>query len=200
MQNHNYIKMLNKKVEVLSKELDSRNFKLKTLNEIDFFSKIPNREFMYQHIDDCISKNIHIGIMLLNIDNFKLFNDIYGYLVGENLLITLTQNLLHFIPESKGIVAYLKGEGFLIVLPNVSNKELNNMGATIIESARELKIKLPNEKEIYSNVTFSIGSTIWNGEPNMTTLMLFNQVYSALKKAKSEGKNRYILFDFKDNS
>lgn len=200
MQNHNYIKMLNKKVEVLSKELDSRNFKLKTLNEIDFFSKIPNREFMYQHIDDCISKNIHIGIMLLNIDNFKLFNDIYGYLVGENLLITLTQNLLHFIPESKGIVAYLKGEGFLIVLPNVSNKELNNMGATIIESARELKIRLPNEKEIYSNVTFSIGSTIWNGEPNMTTLMLFNQVYSALKKAKSEGKNRYILFDFKDNS
>ncbi|CCL25608.1 TPA: EAL domain-containing protein [Clostridioides difficile] len=200
MQNHNYIKMLNKKVEVLSKELDSRNFKLKTLNEIDFFSKIPNREFMYQYIDDCISKNIHIGIMLLNIDNFKLFNDIYGYLVGENLLITLTQNLLHFIPESKGIVAYLKGEGFLIVLPNVSNKELNNMGATIIESSRELKIRLPNEKEIYSNVTFSIGSTIWNGEPNMTTLMLFNQVYSALKKAKSEGKNRYILFDFKDNS
>ncbi|HHN8477385.1 putative bifunctional diguanylate cyclase/phosphodiesterase [Clostridioides difficile] len=200
MQNHNYIKMLNKKVEVLSKELDSRNFKLKTLNEIDFFSKIPNREFMYQYIDDCISKNIHIGIMLLNIDNFKLFNDIYGYLVGENLLITLTQNLLHFAPESKGIVAYLKGEGFLIVLPNVSNKELNNMGATIIESARELKIILPNEKEIYSNVTFSIGSTIWNGEPNMTTLMLFNQVYSALKKAKSEGKNRYILFDFKDNS
>ncbi|EQG58508.1 diguanylate cyclase domain protein [Clostridioides difficile DA00145] len=192
--------MLNKKVEVLSKELDSRNFKLKTLNEIDFFSKIPNREFMYQYIDDCISKNIHIGIMLLNIDNFKLFNDIYGYLVGENLLITLTQNLLHFIPESKGIVAYLKGEGFLIVLPNVSNKELNNMGATIIESSRELKIRLPNEKEIYSNVTFSIGSTIWNGEPNMTTLMLFNQVYSALKKAKSEGKNRYILFDFKDNS
>ncbi|WP_131036515.1 EAL domain-containing protein, partial [Clostridioides difficile] len=183
-----------------SKELDSRNFKLKTLNEIDLFSKIPNREFMYKHIDDCISKNIHIGIMLLNIDNFKLFNDIYGYLVGENLLITLTQNLLHFIPESKGIVAYLKGEGFLIVLPNVSNKELNNMGATIIESARELKIRLPNEKEIYSNVTFSIGSTIWNGEPNMTTLMLFNQVYSALKKAKSEGKNRYILFDFKDNS
>ncbi|HCQ6005493.1 TPA: hypothetical protein OL430_000958, partial [Clostridioides difficile] len=54
MQNHNYIKMLNKKVEVLSKELDSRNFKLKTLNEIDFFSKIPNREFMYQYIDDCI--------------------------------------------------------------------------------------------------------------------------------------------------
>ncbi|MFN1911225.1 EAL domain-containing protein [Clostridioides difficile] len=155
---------------------------------------------MYQYIDDCISKNIHIGIMLLNIDNFKLFNDIYGYLVGENLLITLTQNLLHFIPESKGIVAYLKGEGFLIVLPNVSNKELNNMGATIIESSRELKIRLPNEKEIYSNVTFSIGSTIWNGEPNMTTLMLFNQVYSALKKAKSEGKNRYILFDFKDNS
>ncbi|HHN8248902.1 EAL domain-containing protein [Clostridioides difficile] len=155
---------------------------------------------MYQYIDDCVSKNIHIGIMLLNIDNFKLFNDIYGYLVGENLLITLTQNLLHFIPESKGIVAYLKGEGFLIVLPNVSNKELNNMGATIIESARELKIRLPNEKEIYSNVTFSIGSTIWNGEPNMTTLMLFNQVYSALKKAKSEGKNRYILFDFKDNS
>ena len=51
MQNHNYIKMLNKKVEVLSKELDSRNFKLRTLNEIDFFSKIPNREFMYQHID-----------------------------------------------------------------------------------------------------------------------------------------------------
>ncbi|HAT4791247.1 TPA: GGDEF domain-containing protein, partial [Clostridioides difficile] len=200
MQNHNYIKMLNKKVEVLSKELDSRNFKLKTLNEIDFFSKIPNREFMYQYIDDCISKNIHIGIMLLNIDNFKLFNDIYGYLVGENLLITLTQNLLHFIPESKGIVAYLKGEGFLIVLPNVSNKELNNMGATIIESSRELKIRLPNEKEIYSNVTFSIGSTIWNGEPNMTTLILFNQVYSALKKAKSEGKNRYILFDFKDNS
>ncbi|WP_236880112.1 bifunctional diguanylate cyclase/phosphodiesterase [Clostridioides difficile] len=155
---------------------------------------------MYQYIDDCVSKNIHIGIMLLNIDNFKLFNDIYGYLVGENLLITLTQNLLHFIPESKGIVAYLKGEGFLIVLPNVSNKELNNMGATIIENARELKIRLPNEKEIYSNVTFSIGSTIWNGEPNMTTLMLFNQVYSALKKAKSEGKNRYILFDFKDNS
>ncbi|MDX5650211.1 hypothetical protein, partial [Clostridioides difficile] len=39
MQNHNYIKMLNKKVEVLSKELDNRNFKLKTLNEIDFFLK-----------------------------------------------------------------------------------------------------------------------------------------------------------------
>lgn len=62
------------------------------------------------------------------------------------------------------------------------------MGATIIESARELKIRLPNEKEIYSNVTFSIGSTIWNGEPNMTTLMLFNQVYSALKRLKVKVK------------
>ncbi|NJI78882.1 EAL domain-containing protein [Clostridioides difficile] len=200
MQNYDYIKMLNKKVELLANELDNRDYKLKVSNEIDFFSKIPNREFVYQYIDDCISKNIHIGVMLLNIDNFKLFNDIYGYLVGENLLINLTQELLYFIPESNGIVAYLKGEGFLIVIPNVSNEELDNIGTTIIKSARELKVQLPNEKEIHSNVTFSIGSTIWYGEPNVTTLVIFNQVYSALKKAKIEGKNRYIPFDFDDNN
>ncbi|WP_236878450.1 hypothetical protein [Clostridioides difficile] len=39
MQNHDYIKMLNKKVKLLSKELDNRNFKLKSSNEIDFFLK-----------------------------------------------------------------------------------------------------------------------------------------------------------------
>lgn len=200
MPNYNYIKMLNKKVELLSKDLEKRNCKLKISNEIDFFTKIPNRKFIYQYIDNCISKNTSIGIMLLNIDNFKLFNDIYGYIVGENLLINLTQKLLYYVPESKGIVGHLKGEGFLIAIPNVSKEELDDMGTSIIKCARELKIQLPNEKEIYSNVTFSIGSAIWDGKSDISTLILLNQVYSGLKKAKSEGKNRYISFDFKDNN
>lgn len=200
MQNHNYIKMLNKKIELLSKDLEKRNCKLKVSNEIDFFTKIPNRKFIYQYIDNCISKNTSIGIILLNIDNFKLFNDIYGYLVGENLLINLTQKLLYYVPKSKGIVGHLRGEGFLIAIPNVSKEELDDMGTSIIKCARELKIQLPNEKEIYSNVTFSIGSTIWYGKSYITTLILLNQVYSALKKAKSEGKNRYISFNLEDNN
>ncbi|MGO0985996.1 EAL domain-containing protein [Clostridioides difficile] len=200
MQNHNYIKMLNKKIELLSKDLEKRNCKLKVSNEIDFFAKIPNRKFIYQYIDNCISKNTSIGIILLNIDNFKLFNDIYGYLVGENLLINLTQKLLYYVPKAKGIVGHLRGEGFLIAIPNVSKEELDDMGTSIIKCARELKIQLPNEKEIYSNVTFSIGSTIWDGKSYITTLILLNQVYSALKKAKSEGKNRYISFNLEDNN
>lgn len=200
MPNYDYIKMLNKKVELLSKDLEKRNCKLKVSNEIDFFTKMPNRKCIYQYIDNCISKNTSIGIMLLNIDNFKLFNDIYGYLVGENLLINLIQKLLYYVPESKGIVGHLKGEGFLIAIPNISKEKLDDMGTSIIKSARELKIQLPNEKEVYSNVTFSIGSTVWNGKSDVTTLILLNQVYSALKKAKSEGKNRYISFDFNDNN
>lgn len=69
--------------------MDSRNFKLKTLNsnEIDF-SKIPNREFMYQHIDDCISEKYTYRNHIVVKYNCKMINDIYGYLVGENLLIT----------------------------------------------------------------------------------------------------------------
>lgn len=200
MPNYDYIKMLNKKVELLWKDLEKRDCKLKVSNEIDFFAKIPNRKFIYQYIDNCISKNTSIGIMLLNIDNFKLFNDIYGHLVGENLLINLTQKLLYYVPKSKGIVGHLRGEGFLIAIPNISKEELDDMGTSIVKCARELKIQLPNEKEVSSNVTFSIGSTIWNGKSDINTLILLNQVYSALKKAKSEGKNRYISFNFKDNN
>lgn len=124
-----------------------------------------------------------LSILLLDIDHFKTVNDVYGHLVGDDVLKKFTQILINGTRKSD-IVARWGGEEFVILLPDTEF-------TSAITLAEILRLKI-SEGDFYpvDRVTCSIGITRWNeGE---TPDQLLKRVDKKLYAAKEGGRNRVV--------
>ena len=162
-----------------------------------------NRTFFISELQDFIfysgDLKANYGILLLvNIDQFKLFNDTYGYKQGDELLRLMGRVIKNSLndphsehmkkTEGKSIAGRLSSDEFAIFLPFLDDGE----GMAVAENIRE-KIGAFNLMGIYSNITASIGAVHF---PKHGTIVkdLLTKVNSALSRAKGLGQNRYYLF------
>jgi len=140
-------------------------------------------------IDDCYTKKVPLSLIMLDIDDFKLFNDKHGHIVGDIILKNVSSQLQRLI-GTKGLVARYGGEEFSVVLPGsdgeTSQKLISNICRTIASSEeliREEKIK----------VTVSAG--VAENTPSLKTAEgLIKAADDSLYKAKDMGKNRSVLY------
>ena len=162
-----------------------------------------NRHFFINELQDFTFNSGHLkgnyGILLLvNIDQFKLFNDTYGYKQGDELLRLMAKVIKNTLndpdcdymkkTDGKLFAGRLSGDEFAIFLPFLDEEE----GMAVAESIRE-KIESFNLLGIYSNITASIGAVHF---PKHGTIVkeLLTKLNAALSRAKVLGQNRYYLF------
>ncbi|HEX5329572.1 diguanylate cyclase [Sulfuricurvum sp.] len=124
-----------------------------------------------------------LSIILLDIDHFKKVNDIYGHLVGDDVLKKFTQILINGTRKSD-IVARWGGEEFVVLLPDTEF-------SSAIKLAEILRLKVAEgDFSPVERVTCSIGITRWNeGE---TPDQLLKRVDKKLYAAKDGGRNRVV--------
>lgn len=124
-----------------------------------------------------------LSIILLDIDHFKAVNDVYGHLVGDEVLKKFTQILIKGTRKSD-IVARWGGEEFVILLPDTEF-------SSAITLAEILRLKVSEgDFSPVERVTCSIGITQWNG--GETPDQLLKRVDKKLYAAKEGGRNRVV--------
>jgi len=124
-------------------------------------------------------------ILLIDLDNFKIVNDIYGHDVGDKVLIAVAKVLKSSVRESD-IVARWGGEEFLILLRRIELEDAIKVAEKIRNAICQLKLP-PVE-----GITASIGVSCYSGEDDVYDLV--RKADLALYQAKTQGKNCVILF------
>jgi len=154
-----------------------------------------NRRFMdfyFVQYESLVKRNgSKVGFLMADLDFFKQVNDLSGHPAGDSVLQQVVKIILKYIRESDMLIRY-GGEEFLIILPDVDGDALVLIGEKIRLAIEEYKFHLPDGGMLSKTISVGIAEYPTHGEK-------FNKVikYSdvALYKAKSQGRNRVVLFE-----
>ena len=123
---------------------------------------------------------------MVDVDNFKLFNDKHGHLAGDAALKIIAQRLNHRI-QSKGFVARYGGEEFTLVLPGMTIEQSQAICEAIRAEFDSDQITLPSSGETLNSPTLSMGLAQFRTQE--TPEVLIDRADQALIRAKQAGRN-----------
>lgn len=175
------------------KELEAKNLELLRLTQLDGLTGLANR----RHFDEYLTMEWRraqrngqpLSLILLDVDYFKIYNDTYGHLKGDECLRTLAGIIKEAIKRPADLAARYGGEEFAIILP-----ETDVLGAKkIAEDIHELirKAELPHVGSTHAGqVTVSLGVAGHVPAVDTSYEELIQQADQLLYKAKREGRNQ----------
>jgi len=128
-----------------------------------------------------------LGLLIIDIDNFKIYNDTYGHPEGDNLLQYISDSLQKTMNRASDLIARWGGEEFFGLLPDTDLNGTFNVAEQIRRNI--MGIRVPCFDGTDTSVTVSIGanSIIPDGKINMADFI--SEVDKLLYKAKKNGKN-----------
>lgn len=188
-------KMLESKNEELNKmniKLEKVNLKLEKLSQTDALTGIYNRLVFDKTLklewERCKRHFIPLSLIMVDIDYFKLFNDNYGHLAGDDCIRKIAEVLSSNARRASDTVARYGGEEFVLILPHTGKEDALRLAEQIREKVEGLGI--PHE---YSNVshyvTISLGVASLIPSAGMTTdqfiLTADNALYAAKRSRNS---------------
>jgi diguanylate cyclase (GGDEF)-like protein len=134
-----------------------------------------------------------IAILLMDIDCFKLYNDNYGHIAGDQCLKDISKVICGSLHRDSDFVARYGGEEFICILPDTDSKGAQDIATHIIEKLKHTA--LPHKYSNVANyVTMSIGITASIPDGVMSPEAIISQADTALYVAKESGKNAYSLY------
>jgi len=131
-----------------------------------------------------------LAVLLLDVDNFKRFNDHYGHLHGDGCLSEVAMALHHRLRRPMDLVARYGGEEFLAVLYGVAGENVRRVGDAVRQLVQELGIEHVENKPL-GVVTMSVGASwVEPAEAGTSIETLLETADRALYRAKAAGRNR----------
>lgn len=186
---------LEKRVIERTQELENVNKQLKDLSDTDQLSGLKNRRyldgFLAQEFARSFREKYSIGILLLDIDRFKMINDNYGHTVGDECIRAIAQALLHSTNRPADVVVRYGGEEFCILLPQTDAAGTLQAANRAMEAIRTIKVTI---EDISLNVTCSIGCYTEVPSTRNDIKAFIDRADSALYKAKNTGRNKIVVY------
>jgi len=167
--------------------------RIESLAYYDVLTGLPNRYLMQSHLETRLAnaqaKGEKVGIIFLDLDRFKIYNDSLGHGFGDHLLKEIAVRLRTCLRE-EDFVARIGGDEFLVALNNVRDSEEVSVAATRILNAISRTLSI---QQRCVNICCSIGISMFpeHGE-NMEDLI--RNADSAMFHAKDGGRNSYRFF------
>jgi len=159
----------------------------------DSLTGLANRNLLNDRIDQAIAwakrNNLVIGVMLLDLDHFKLINDGSGHLAGDALLKEVAKRLTHCVRETD-TVARLGGDEFVIVLTDLPQPGDVDQVAEKIQSALSRPVELVG-RDVF--VTASIGVSMYPRDGDHGEILL-RYADIAMYRVKEHGRNSVRQF------
>lgn len=185
-KNRTLLKM-NNKLSKLHKELELKNDELTILSNTDSLTGIYNRrnidKFLQEQVELFQRYKTPFSIILIDIDHFKLVNDIYGHDIGDSVLIDFSKIIKKNIRISDKVGRW-GGEEFMVVCPH-------NTKSDAIKLANKLRQIIYKHKfEIIQHKTASFGVAQMEEDEKMKSF--FKRVDTYLYKAKTNGRNQIV--------
>jgi diguanylate cyclase (GGDEF)-like protein len=188
----------------LRKSLSRANQKLQDLANQDGLTGLCNRRSMDLRIDqiwlEAVTREQGFGLLMLDIDNFKKYNDHYGHQSGDDCLRNVAQAIDVATQQSNdaGVVqgafaARYGGEEFAVIVPCASAQALTDLAQAIVKAVFALGVA-HERNEAWGRVTISVGGACVSPAQG-AVVELFRQADARLYVAKHQGRNRAVLLD-----
>jgi diguanylate cyclase (GGDEF)-like protein/PAS domain S-box-containing protein len=167
--------------------------KIQMLAYYDSVTSLPNRALLNDRLDQALHMAMRsckkVGVLFLDLDNFKNVNDSLGHQVGDMLLRAVGKRLQDCVRE-EDTVARIGGDEFMILLPDLERGEEARHVAEKAISALTTPFPLQNH-QVYT--TTSIGISLFPDDSSKVP-DLIKYADSALYEAKNRGRNNYQFF------
>ncbi|WP_233079557.1 GGDEF domain-containing protein [Rheinheimera soli] len=180
-------------LQITLTELADKNKQLEQQSTRDALTGVRNRAFFDQKLSAEIKRSRRerstLGLLMIDIDHFKAFNDNHGHLVGDLVIKEVAKCLQQELKRSTDHLCRYGGEEFAIILPN-TDKE----GAMVL--AEQVRLCLANHRiqheELELSISVSIGCYAAVAEIHSVSADYIQAADTALYQAKNEGRNRVI--------
>lgn len=168
---------------------------LETLATTDALTGIYNRRqlltraaelyAMMQRSHDKMAAGIGLGVVMIDVDYFKMVNDTHGHLAGDSILHELTKRI-ETVLRPYDVFGRYGGEEFMLFLPNTSGEEAKLISCRVLNAVSGQPYQID---ELPLTVTTSIGCTWTDGsEENLDNIL--SRVDNLLYEAKRNGRNQ----------
>ncbi|WP_016957645.1 sensor domain-containing diguanylate cyclase [Catenovulum agarivorans] len=178
------------KIELLNQKL------LYTSNH-DVVTKIHNRRYFNETFEvtfmDAMISQVQVGVLLIDIDYFKQYNDRYGHLSGDDCLLRIAQTLDEVFCEHESIVARFGGDEFIVALSRITEADIEKLTKKCHQAVAELN--LSNSASLIDDfITLTIGAYTAVPDSCDTVFSFIESADKALYQAKKLGRNQSVVY------
>lgn len=185
---------LDEKVQQRTKMLEDANKQLVNLASFDSLTNIFNRRSfeheLTSHFECAKENNGQLSFIMLDIDQFKYYNDEYGHVAGDQLLIVVVDLIKEQLPEN-AIFSRYGGEEFSIIVPNYTLEKTVQLSESIRTALYDAAIV--HKKSRFGVVTVSLGVSELTAENHHLLLKptdLIDWADKRLYLSKNNGRNQ----------
>ena len=179
LHNHAELKKIRDKLEYLARE--------------DPLTGIPNRRQFEEVLEvewrRCRREDQSIAIIMMDIDNFKQFNDNYGHSAGDECLIKVAKTLRAAIKRPADLMARYGGEEFICILPNTDVCGATALAKSMCKDVINLQI-MHSYSPVAKHVTLSSGVAVARPNEYISPVDLIRHADEMLYEVKVSGRNR----------
>lgn len=164
----------------------------------DVLTQLPNRMLLdsyMSHILSAAGRYQHkVALLFIDLDHFKMINDNFGHVVGDELLKAIADRLTQHT-RKENIITRISGDEFVCVMPKVTNiNEAEQFAMVILDKFRNPFIL----KDVTINITSSIGVSLYP-DNSLTFTELLKNADTAMYQAKELGANNFKTYTQKMN-
>jgi two-component system chemotaxis family response regulator WspR len=183
-----------KALQELRAQLEQKNAILERLSALDGLTGVANRrrfeEALAAEWKRAARERTSLSLILIDVDYFKLYNDHYGHLGGDDCLRQVAGALASSLRRPADLVARYGGEEFAVLLPVTDPAGAAQVAETLREEIERLHI--PHARSgVADCVTASLGSATTQPQPSGDPADLVARADAALYEAKHAGRNRH---------
>ncbi len=179
----------------MAARLTETNERLSILAAVDGLTGIANRRSLDERFADewkrAIRVHSPISLLMIDLDHFKDFNDLYGHDAGDRCLKTVAETLREYVRRPQDLAGRFGGEEFAILLPHTPASDAFDLAERVREAVFNLQIR--HDRSPHSRVTVSVGCSAAIPVAGAEPIELLRAADAALYQAKKVGRNKVAL-------
>lgn len=182
-------------LNIALQELEEANHELEQKNTLDELTGLFNRRFYDQKILAEYRRSRRnltpLSLIIIDIDHFKVVNDSYGHLAGDQCLVWLSNHLKQSLKRGSDMAFRYGGEEFCVILPDTDA----NGAMTIAEALRKnIEKQSCSYNDIEISLTISSGIFTYLQQKDVNPEQIFTRADKALYDAKNNGRNQIKIY------
>ena len=193
----NRIATMRKNLLKMTEKVEQANGKLLRMAMIDELTGVANRRCFNERMELCWRlkqyKEKPIGLLMIDVDRFKLYNDSNGHQQGDEALKKIGSIIEDTLYHKTDLACRFGGEEFSVILPGTNAKGCQVVAERIRENIFSANIPY-NSDSISEPVSVSIGCAAYNSN-QCTTSTLLKLADEALYEAKNKGRNCVVCHE-----